>query len=87
VFLITSVRQSLLRNIEQYRKGWTSFPRNRTLSRFFKARAAADQLVQEIADAAGIALPGTLCINFKDTEEPAWLGFLFFQVGIAGTTG
>ncbi|KAF9078660.1 hypothetical protein BDP27DRAFT_1460234 [Rhodocollybia butyracea] len=53
-FLTTSARQSLLRNIQQYRKGRTSSPRNRTLFRFFKARAAADHLAQELADAASM---------------------------------
>ncbi|KAF9061079.1 hypothetical protein BDP27DRAFT_1490036 [Rhodocollybia butyracea] len=68
VFLTTSARQSLLRNIQQYREGRTSSPRNRTLFRFFKARAAADRLAQEFADAAGIALLGTSCTNFKETD-------------------
>jgi hypothetical protein len=68
VFL-TGSKQSLLRNIEEYRKGRTSSARNRTLFRFFKARAAVDQLAQELADAAGIALPRTSCTNFRDTSD------------------
>ncbi|KAF9023177.1 hypothetical protein BDP27DRAFT_1438597 [Rhodocollybia butyracea] len=85
VLLGTAARQSLLRNVRQYREGRTSSPRNRALFRFFQARAAADYLAQELADAADIALPGTSCANFREKdgmEKQRGLHFYSFSWGL-----
>ncbi|KAJ7619463.1 hypothetical protein FB45DRAFT_930860 [Roridomyces roridus] len=52
--------------IEQHREGRFNNKKTAALLRLFNARAAADEIAQELADEAGIAHPALPCTEFRE---------------------